>query len=84
MYFAPRDRRLTQAFDHIDFLRKFCEANYTKKKQNHSLARPFRYLPGKICKIYLQIFLTGKYKKSEKIKDFSACGKDKRASRDGR
>jgi hypothetical protein len=39
------------------------------------------YLPWKICKFHLQIFLTGKYKTSEKIKDFFAYGKDGRASR---
>jgi hypothetical protein len=32
----------------------------------------------------LQIFLTGKYKTTEKIKDFFGCGKDMRASRDWR
>jgi hypothetical protein len=40
-------------------------------------------LPGKICKIYLQIFLTGKYKTTEKIKDFFGWGKNQGASRDG-
>jgi hypothetical protein len=34
-----------------------------------------RYLPGKICKFHLQIFLTGKYKATEKIKDFSVAEK---------
>jgi hypothetical protein len=38
-------------------------------------------LPGKICKLRFQIFLTGKYKATEKIKDFFGCGKDARASR---
>jgi hypothetical protein len=33
------------------------------------------YLPGKICKQSLQIFLTGKYKSTEKIKDFFGWGK---------
>jgi hypothetical protein len=41
-------------------------------------------LPGKICKLHLQIFLTGKYKTTEKIKDFFGCGKEQRASRDKR
>jgi len=38
-------------------------------------------LPGKIRKIYLQIFRTGKYGTAEKIKDFFGLGENRRASR---